>query len=244
MVIPDVVGNALAARRSGYDEMQVIGENLARRKAGHALAGGDYKGGANALLKAGMLNDGLGIQRHGEKQQADDAAQRLEFFSRAAQTLRQIPDDGTQTHRRAALEKLGPTLEAMGVDPQVIDQLRGADLSDQSLDMFGGQLEQEKTRIIQSGRYTVGIGERTGEERWRHELPQDAASPKLPFGWSYDENGQPVVQDTFVEGKARLSAATRKPSGGGGSRARSGGGGSSGYRPAPSNINPGQVKWD
>lgn len=48
--------------------------DVARSRAGAALAGGDYAGGANALLTNGDIESGLRVQDYGQRQQASAAA--------------------------------------------------------------------------------------------------------------------------------------------------------------------------
>lgn len=197
----------------GYDQGNQMAQGFARQQAGKALAGGDYAGGANALFKSGQVGGGFAVQDQ-QRQEQDhprEAAQKLQMLSQIARSLRQIPDDGTQAHRKAALAKFSQTFQAMGLPPQ---DFEGLDLSDSSLDMFATTTQQHAYQLIQRrDGSTVAVNPMTLEQKPVLAPMQGAAAggARLPFGWEYDDNGDPVPIDSFVRGKARLAGATRAP---------------------------------
>lgn len=232
------MANAFNQFAEGYGQGQDMAQGFARQRAGNALAGGDYAGGANALFKAGDIGSGLAVQQYGhrdETQDSTEAAHKLEFLGKAARVLRQIPDDGTQAHRRAALQRLTPTLQAMGLDPQTMQALQTADLSDQALDMFANTTDQH-IRTIQQGRHVRGINDQTGKEAWAYDLPNDPGATKgLPQGFRQNaDSGDLEIDPGYLQGKAALAKATRAPL-----RGRSGGGGAHpGYGGLPPGYRP------
>lgn len=160
--------NSLNYFAKGQQDAQAGLDTFTRARAGNALAKGDYAGGANALFRGGMIQEGAGVQQM--QQQGEDRALRMEdrklgiadkqreqkaaeakakgeFFMRAADVLSQIPDDGTQAQRRQSLQQLAPTFEAMGIDSQTVQTLMSADLSDQSLQAFKGSIAKELQAI-------------------------------------------------------------------------------------------------
>jgi hypothetical protein len=225
--------DVLRAGEAGRDNSQSMFDQFARQRAGNALAQGDYQGGANALLRAGQIGPGLQVQRAGEQQDEggiQEAAEKLEFMGKAAGMLRRLPLEA----RAAAREQLMGTFQAMNLPPEVLQQIAQAELSDQNLDLFGGNVEQAKAQIRQSGRYTYALDPASGKELWRHEAPMDAAnSERLPTGYEMTPDG-PRIADWYVQGEQRKSGARRAParSGGGG---RGGGGGGGGARRQPWN---------
>jgi hypothetical protein len=224
--------DVLRAGEAGRDNSQSMFDQFARQRAGNALAQGDYQGGANALLRGGMLRDGMAVQAAGQRQSGGDiqeAAEKLEFMGKAARMLRQLPMEA----RPQAREQLMGTFQAMGLPPEVLQQIAQAELSDQNLDVFAGETEKAKVRVQQSGRYTVGLEEDTGRELWRHEMPADSQTERLPTGYEMTPDG-PRIADWYVQGEQRKSGARRAParSGGGG---RGGGGGGGGARRQPWN---------
>jgi hypothetical protein len=214
--------DVLRAGEAGRENSQSMFDQFARQRAGNALAQGDYQGGANALLRSGQIGAGLGVQRAGEQQDDGDvqeAAEKLEFLSKASRMLRQLPMEA----RKGALGQLRQTFIAMGLPDEVVAQMEAADLSDQTLDLFGGSVEQAKAQIRQSGRYTYALDPASGKELWRHEAPADSARNDLPQGYEMGPEGRPRIADWYVQGERAKAGAKRAPP-----RGRSGGGRSSG----------------
>lgn len=148
----NIVQGALDARQAGFSEQQGITEQLTRRRAGQQMARGNLPGASAELYGAGMIDAGLGIDRVG--QQREDRArdesdreaqgrmaaqkQQLEFLTRGAQVLQQIPAEKRQ---QAYMEAIAPTLKAMGADDQTI-QTGAQHLDDASLQTFLGEISK------------------------------------------------------------------------------------------------------
>lgn len=242
---PDIVGDGIAARRAGFNEMEGVRNAFARRQAGGAIAGGDMQGGMNALYRAGDLEGAGQLQaqqsrgeelqyRQGkmqQEQQAKEAADKLDFLANIARRLKTVPADPNDpnfTARRQALAGFRQTFQAMGLPDEQIAKMEGADLSDNTLDMFAGNMEQAKWQIIQRRDGSiVGVNQGSLEQKEiMPALPASTLQRNVPFGWSLDEEGNPTVEPTFVQGKAAIARATRAPPRGRGGGGRRSGGGS------------------
>lgn len=143
------MANAFNQFASGFEEGNAMVEQFAKQRAGNALAAGDYGGAANALYRSGQLDAGSQVQGLGEAHHKQEIADRITFFKQAAGAISQIPDDGTQTARKVALQHLTPTFKAMGIDDGTIGQLQQTDLSDASLRAFGASLDKEAFTLSQ-----------------------------------------------------------------------------------------------
>lgn len=204
----------------GWDQAQGMQDQFSRARAGNMLARGDNTGATNALFKGGMINEGFGLQDRAyraEEQQyqradrakereRDDRKEKLGFFKQAATVLSQIPDtDGRQSDRRKALAQLSPTFQAMGLPPEAVQQLAAADLSDNALRLFMGELEkaeQEYTLAPGSARYkgAAKIAEQpfapeyraVGEGQSIVEIPRSPGG-LAPMGGGIQEGVQALV---------------------------------------------------
>lgn len=153
----------LRAGEFGRQGVQNAFDLGARQQAGNALAGGDYSGGANALFRGGLIDEGSKVQDQGYQQQTREDAKRTEetkkrisFLKQAASALSQVPDDGTQTARKAALNQhVLPAIQLMlqgdPSAPQTLQALQSADLSNTSLQTFMGELDKAELEIVNRG---------------------------------------------------------------------------------------------
>lgn len=159
----NIFAQGMDAFDRGYDRMQTMRQDRARTQAGRALASGDRAGAMQRFGEAGMTDDVRQVQEdqrladHDQRRRAtEDAAARLDFMERAATLIGQIPDDGTQTQRRAALEKLMPTFQQFVPDPAALESMRSTDLSDSSLRAFIGEVKKYQ-QIISNERGIFGV---------------------------------------------------------------------------------------
>ena len=147
------VDEAIAARKSGYDESQGFFDRQTMRKAGQAMAQGNRAGAAGELYGAGMIDAGRTLEQEGRNIEATDREAQLkereradaqrkqgaEFLKQAATVLRQIPADKRQ---EAFTQSVAPSLQAMGVPPDVVAQA-GQHLDDNSLNTFIGEIDNQ-----------------------------------------------------------------------------------------------------
>lgn len=228
------MGNAFNQFGEGYLQGNAMAQGLATQRAGAAMGSGDSAGASNALYRSGQIDAGAAVQ----KQQADDAAERLKWMGQAADALSKVPDDGTQQARRAALtQHVLPTLRAMGVPDSSLQAIANGDLSDQSLAIFKSHVAHQYQLIQRRDGSVVAVDPQSLQQQTVLEpLPAaQQAQQHIPFGWEVDENGDAHPTQSFVRGKAQLAGATRAPA-----RGHAGGGGGShpgfnglppGYRP-------------
>jgi hypothetical protein len=156
--MPEMI-NPLAAFRDGYNTVQGFRDDYAKRQAGNALAGGDYRGGANALLQNGMLSAGMDVQQAGqERDQAAQTAAKL----RQGEGLKAILDGGQSLLRipaeqRAAVyqSQIVPLLQSRGVPDELLQQMGQSTFTDQELQTFvtglGGELSKPQWQILNMG---------------------------------------------------------------------------------------------
>jgi hypothetical protein len=164
--MPEMI-NPLAAFRDGYNTVQGFRDDYAKRQAGNALAGGDYRGGANALLQNGMLQSGMDVMTAGQERNtaAQTAAKAKQTETLAAvldgaKALRQVPVEQRQSYLQS---RVLPLLQQRGATGDLLQQLSGLsgeDLSDQSLDGFatslGGAMESARFQMVNNA--DVGVG--------------------------------------------------------------------------------------
>jgi hypothetical protein len=238
--------NPLAAVQEGYDFAQGLRDRRTMNNAGNALAGGDYRGGANALLQGGMLDQGMGLlnydQRNQEaqakamQQQAEAAkaqqAESMKSMLGGAQSLRQLPPAA----RAAAYQaQVRPLLEQMGLDGQILAHLDGSDFSDGQLDPFiatlGGELQKPEYQIITPGNgqrpYAIQKGNPGSFQYVGPEVtgPQGVWKAEGGNQWFYPADGSEPRKGPALTPTPKTFAPPR---------ARSGGGGGGGAPPAGS----------
>lgn len=213
-----------------YEGLNAQRDDATRRRAGQAIAGGDYGAGAQALLSGGMLQDGLAVQGAGQDMDRQEQADQLEFMREAARMLVGVRDrsQGDPNALAQAWQGLAPVFQRMpGADPAMIDQYWQAIQTNPAiLDQITAALDDE----VQRFNTRDGVVEVRGG---RADLIYETApqSPDAPVGYRWTADGSLEIipggpADPAII--ARRSAAGRAPprhraSGGGGS---SSGGGS------------------
>lgn len=230
--------NPLAAVADGYNFAQGLRDQQAQRQAGNLLASGDTQGAQNALYGAGMIDQGNALADRQQRQAATEldtryrqaqidnlgadnqraeAKQKLEWMGDAAQGLRRVPME----QRKAALQQyIMPTLQAMGLPQEALQQLAGANLTDEELDAFAQAMgaEAEKLTFYNTSLGIVAVDPR-GNARMAYETPP--APPTPPQGYRYRADGSTL--EAIPGGPAdpktagALSASRRAPRAGGGS---------------------------
>lgn len=239
----------MGAFEDGFNGAQMATDTIGRKIAGNLLAKGDYQGGANMLYQAGQLDEGAQFDDEARKRQKEDLAQRLDFFDRAATALEGIPDtDGQQTARRAAVQRLVPTFQAMGMDDKTIGTIVNGDLSNPSLQAFRGHTAKLRDHVLQGvnlgGGGFASFNGGTGEFK---VLREPSKATKVPPGFMEDpEGGGIVVDPNYVQGQGAIAeakakaAAKYRPA----PRGRSGGGGGGrAASPGGHAYDPSTIKW-
>jgi hypothetical protein len=203
MQISDYTGNPLGNIQKGIDFSQGIQNDYAQKQAGNILAQ-TANPAAAPLFQTGQLDAGSKVQAYQQDQQKQALAQHLDFLGKAADALSQIPDtDGRQTARRQALyEHIAPGLAQMGYKPEEIAQLQNADLSDQALSVFRGQVKLQLEKI---GNDVVGFTP-SGQSRVLYQ-GEDAA-PKHDWKERINADGSSTWIDLNAPPGAPATAPT------------------------------------
>ena len=219
------------AMMQGYERGRQIRQDRAMLQAGNALAGGDYKAGANALYGGGMIEQGSGLEDRGNAlatRQAEVAAKQRtiddQSILQGATAIRQLPP----AQRRMAYEQIvKPRLaQEIGDTPEgrrMLEMFDQSDWQDGSIDTFiatfGGEVEKRKVQVFQSGGQAVGLDTQTGEQQWKTQIGEPEA-PKSqvvegPDGL-YERQADGSWKQVAKFGAAPKVFAPRAPRGGGG----------------------------
>lgn len=205
------------------------------REIGGLMASGDVAGARAVAYGQGDIPTGQALDRQLSAQDQARAEQRTEALLGGIAYLRTIPPE----QRPQAFTQMRGQLGAV-FEPDMLDQLSGADMSDQSLAAFGAALGQEAERLQlfqQRGGDIVGVNPRTGQEASRINAPAEVFDPfeGAPQGFRWTDEQRSALQPIpgYIDGRQQISAAGRAPprprSSGGGSRPS---GGSSAPRPS------------
>lgn len=159
----NIFGLGMQAFDQGYDRTQAIRDQVTRRKAGQRLAVGDRTGASQAFASEGMIPEARQMQadqfavedrQAGQaKEQQAEAAKRAELLIGAAGALKRLPPE----QRRSALSH--PIFQMAGLSQDQLAGLTDEDLSDQSLDMFVGEVEKAAQQ------FTLGPGMKRFDEK-------------------------------------------------------------------------------
>lgn len=226
------VDEAIAARKSGYDETQGFFDRQTMRKAGQAMAQGNRAGAAGELYGAGMIDAGRTLEQEGRNIEADtrkarmedrelannERKQKAEFLKQAATVLRQIPNEA---RAEAFTGKVAPALKAMGIPDDIIAQA-GQHLDDTSLQTFIGEVEKQFQVINRGGGGYDIINTRTADV-----VRSVKPTLKAPTGMQYGADGELEPIPGYIPTRGAIATATRAPP-----RASSGGRGGGGSQPA------------
>lgn len=182
------MANAFNQFAEGYGQGQGMAQDFAQQRAGNALAQGDVAGAANTLYRSGQLQQGAVVQDRQTALHDKEVKDRLAWMSSAADALAQVPDDGTQQARKAAMQQhVLPTLQAMGLDPNTLQALSNADLSDQSLSMFKAQVSHQ-LQVVNRGNGGYDVVDLHNGQAVR-SVP-GRAEPKMIGDYLYLPDGQ------------------------------------------------------
>jgi len=229
--------NPLAAFREGQMIAQGLFDQRTQRQAGNALAQGDYQGGANALMRGGMIDQGQGILQYDQKNRQMQAEQEramqeqakasqvqsLQTMLGGAQSLLQAPPD-----QRAAVyqQSVRPLLEQQGVPPELLAKFDTSGFTDQELQPFvttlGGELQKPEWQIVNPGNgqqpYAVDRRDPTSFQPIGPERKGPTGEWKEVGGnlWFFPADGSRPQKGDATTPKPKTYAPPRARSGGGG----------------------------
>ena len=195
-----------------------MGQGMYRARGDRTYAGQiaarDYTG---AAATAGQYGDTQGAERAqglGTDQQKQQAEQRTEALIAGIRYLQSFPEET----RPQAFAQMRSQLSTI-FEPEMLDQLSGADMSDQSLNAFGAAIgaEAERLQLFQTrSGDIVGVSQRTGREGSRISAPAEAFDPMdgapQGFRWADEQRSRLVPIPGYIEGRSQISAAGRAPS--------------------------------
>lgn len=136
-----------------YDRTQAMTNQVRRVSAGRALAAGDRQAAMSEFGNAGMTDEVRQIQQdqvddddraakqaaEAQEQDTAQAKQRADLLIKVAGALKSVPAG----QRKSALGQVYPIFQQAGIDTGVFDGLSEDQLSDQSLDLFTGEVESQ-----------------------------------------------------------------------------------------------------
>ena len=176
-----VLGDFFGAQNAAMDSVDRFTRQRASKRAGQAMARGDYQAGANEFYDAGHLDAGSEVQNYGQAQedrsatqaataraqQQDQIKQRAELLSQVASGLKTVP----MGQRKAQLDAISPVFTKVGLDTEMFGQLTEDDLTDAALDTFTGAVAKEVEQ------YTLS----PGSKRYDAKGNLIAEAPFAPF---------------------------------------------------------------
>lgn len=196
---------------------------------GQAYATGGATGARDEALRQGNIDVASALDRQITAEERARAEERVRTLGGGVRALLSVPE----AQRPQTLATLAPQLSTV-FDPEALQALQSADLSDASLNAFSAALGQEAQRMqlfqTRSGDI-VGVNPATGEQRLVYDGPDPERDAPQGYRWTQDGALEAIPggpADPRVVGVR--AAAGRAPA-----RPRSGGGGSrGGARPAAS----------
>lgn len=180
------------AAQRGAEGVNALRQTYGQAKAGRALAGGDFKAGANALYETGDVLGGAAVAKHGEdrdaaarKVKSDQEADIYKFSGEMAGRLSTILDD-SKDDPQAALsafdQYFAPQLARRGETPDEIQHMRGMLEKDprQTVFALGAGVAKEKGYEIvkgSDGSY-VAVDTTTGRPIYQFSAPRTVSVPE------------------------------------------------------------------
>lgn len=164
----------------GYDAAGAITSDIrtkyARSRAAPKIAEGDFSGAAQVYGQMGMADEAR--QAVGDQQVVNDremqdkererteGLRKADTLIKAASALKRVPPEA----RRQALGH--PIFQHLGITPEVAGGITDDQLSDQSLDMFVGEVERIKGVVLAPGSHLVNpeTGQKMAEVPHKPEL--------------------------------------------------------------------------
>jgi hypothetical protein len=157
----------------GYGLGNALRGDVVRSRAGSAIAGGDYTGGANALLTNGDIGEGLRVQDYGQRQQVNAAnarkateAEGLKFTSELAGRLAEVHRSSKDVAKTlAAFDQVAPQLARYDTPDEIaaLRQQIAADPDNTLLMLGAGAAKQLGYDVQGSGDEVLVIDKSTGK---------------------------------------------------------------------------------
>lgn len=210
----NIFQTGMDAFKDSYVTQRTMGEDRQRVRGARALAAGDRTQAAAEFGAGGLTDDVRGVQRDQEVQDqlgytrdrqahADDQAaaeKRIETLKQIAQGLKGVPPG----QRKGALDHVTPIFQQIGMDPSVFANLTEDQLTDQSLDMFSGELEKQWQAVNLGNGGFAQHNTRTGEFKMQREPDKIVVLPNGATAVTAD--GKPIARNPKVFAPPRASS--------------------------------------
>lgn len=228
--MPELI-NPLVGYRDAYNLLEGQAQDGARRRAGNALAGGDYQGAQGVLYGRGMLQEGQAVgamqqdaqdrqmgqqqtQAEAEKKAAAERAQKgIAILTRMKSLPPEQIDSAYQTVLRPYLAETLP--------PEMLAQIDAEPKTPENVDLLLTAMgaEAEKLQLFNTSGGIVGV--QGGQSRMIYEAPQDPMRGVPPgYRWNQDRTGMEYIPGGPADPRV---VGTRAAAGRAPQRARSGG---------------------
>ena len=165
----DAYSNAFNAGQARNEALNAFITKRRNREIGNALGSGDYAGAAKSAYGAGDLQTGMTIQNAGREQEKAKLEQRVTALGKATDALLSMPEQQRGQYLQSAVI---PMLGQLGFnDPQMVQQLQSADLSDRSLATFRAMLgeKERELKFMAAGSSVFVLDPATGRQVKRYE---------------------------------------------------------------------------
>ena len=232
--------NPFDAMGQSFNALQGAWDQRTRNQAGNVYAKGGANKAADVLAQGGLISEADTLRGREQTRQIQlsqeeraRAEQNLTFMQQGLRALSGVPYE----QRDAVFEQMAPQLEAL-IGPEVTQQLRQADKSDQALAMFGQAIgaEADRLQLFQTrGGDIVSVNPRTGANSVVYDAPEAPREATAGMRWSADGSRLELIPG-YAEGQAAISGSRRAPPRPRASGGRSGG--SSASRPAAAPSRP------
>lgn len=210
--------NPLGAVQEGQNYVDGLFAQNANRLAGGLLAGGDTKGAASTLYRAGDLTGGRQIMTqaatdatNARTQQTADSARQLQTTMQVVKALKAQRDAGQDVS--TALLSYRPTFLALGTNPQEFDQIAAQIAANPAfLDQVEALTAQAMDYELRAGNngdtVAVGLNKQTGQTSSRLAYAAPQAPQITQFGvLNPPARPLPVGQDTAYQPGTSTGAA-------------------------------------
>lgn len=219
-----------SSNQAAYNQSQRSFDQRARMQAGQQLQGGNPQAAAGALYGAGMLDEGQQVEgaaqvqdmraqaqqnqqsQQDEAQKAEAAKAKGEALIKISQALKSVPAG----QRSAALQRLTPVFSQIGMDPSIFQGLGEQDLSDEALDMFSGEV-QNQLKFFNTASGIVAVDERQGTAKPIYQDPLAQDLKRAQIGATQARAG---ASSASAEAARARAAKTRSGGSGGGAPAK------------------------
>lgn len=198
------ISDPLRSQAHGLDYANQIYNMQAQRKAGRAVAAGDYQGGAEALGNAGDVEGAFKLRKFPDDQKNEAIDRKInmvkaqgEYMKRAVPVLSHIYSTVGPEEALNAFDQIAPEMQQLGVTPEQITQFKQAFVKDPNgfLQALGAVVADDY-EYRSAGDDVVVISKRTGKEVSRIKgTPKASDAARAPTTDTYNAGGEEVTRE-------------------------------------------------